>query len=303
MTLQAASPTSFWGAGIPRQLIGTLSVIVALAAAGSAALYGEAGGINGLEQLSASSATYLSSLAAVIPLGYAFGAGMVSAVNPCGFALLPAYLALHLRDRGQVSASRRLGRAAVFGLTVTAMFVGLFGLVGLAVALVGSAISSYFPWIGLAIGVILVVAGGALIGGRHMYLGLAQRLADQGGIAAQSPGLRGYAAFGLAYSAASLGCTLPIFLAVTGIGLVSNGTAGALAQFVLYALGMGSVLTLLAIAMAIVRHTAAARMRALGRLAEPVGAVLLLLTGSYVVFYWLAPGGVLATTFALAGRG
>ncbi len=28
----------------------------------------------------------------IIPLGYAFGAGMVSTVNPCGFAMLPAYL-------------------------------------------------------------------------------------------------------------------------------------------------------------------------------------------------------------------
>ena len=28
----------------------------------------------------------------IIPLGYAFGAGMVSTGNPCGFAMLPAYL-------------------------------------------------------------------------------------------------------------------------------------------------------------------------------------------------------------------
>lgn len=303
MTIQSEARASPPRAGVPRPLIGILSVIVTLAAASSAALYGEVGGVNGLEQLSASSATYLSRVAAVVPLGYAFGAGMVSAVNPCGFALLPAYLALHLRDQGQVSASRRLGRAAGFGLTVTAIFVGLFGLVGLAVAVVGSAIGSYFPWIGLAIGVIFVVAGGALIGGRHMYLGLAQRLADQRGMAARNPGLRGYAAFGLAFGASSLGCTLPIFLAVVGIGLVSNGPAGAVAQFILYALGMGSVLMLLAIGAAIVRHTTGARVRPLGRLVEPVGAVVLLLTGSYVVFYWLAPGGILAAVLALAGRG
>ena len=39
---------------------------------------------------------FLSQLAVLLPVGYAFGAGMVSAVNPCGFAMLPVYLTLYL---------------------------------------------------------------------------------------------------------------------------------------------------------------------------------------------------------------
>jgi len=30
------------------------------------------------------------------PLAFAFGAGMVATVNPCGFAMLPAYLSFFL---------------------------------------------------------------------------------------------------------------------------------------------------------------------------------------------------------------
>ena len=39
---------------------------------------------------------WLTELAAVLPFGFAFGVGMVAAVNPCGFAMLPAYLSLYL---------------------------------------------------------------------------------------------------------------------------------------------------------------------------------------------------------------
>ena len=39
---------------------------------------------------------WLGQLADLLPFGYAFGAGMVSAVNPCGFAMLPVYLTLYL---------------------------------------------------------------------------------------------------------------------------------------------------------------------------------------------------------------
>ena len=38
----------------------------------------------------------IGDLATVLQLGYAFGAGMVAAVNPCGFAMLPVYLSLYL---------------------------------------------------------------------------------------------------------------------------------------------------------------------------------------------------------------
>ena len=50
-------------------------------------------GVNGfVETLSGSSGSFLGDLGLLAPLGFAFAVGMVSAVNPCGFAMLPAYL-------------------------------------------------------------------------------------------------------------------------------------------------------------------------------------------------------------------
>ena len=288
----------------PRPLLGLTSVTAALAAAVALAitLRPESGGLSEVEQLSAASASHLAHLGHLFPFGYAFGAGMVSAVNPCGFALLPTYLGLYLRGRDPASASKRLARAALVGLTVTAVFVGLFGLAGLAVSLVGTALGAYFRWAGLAVGLLLVLAGGALLGGRHLYLGLGQRLGDRAGIAARADGMKAYAAYGVAYALGSLACTLPIFLAVIGLGLVAGGPAGVAIQLALYGLGMGAVLTVLALTAAVLKHTAPRRFRHLGRLVGPLSAVLLLVTGAYVVFYWLSPGGVLATIGTWVGR-
>src|SRR5262249_14403303 len=54
----------------------------------------------GVEHASASTGAFLADTGALIPLGFAFGAGVVSAVNPCGFTMLPVYLGLYLGARG-----------------------------------------------------------------------------------------------------------------------------------------------------------------------------------------------------------
>ena len=51
----------------------------------------------------------------------------------------------------------------------------------------------------------------------------------------------------------SLSCTLPAFLVVVGSSLASEGFADSLAQFVWYALGMGSILVAVTIGAALFR--------------------------------------------------
>ena len=70
-------------------------------------------------------AGWLSSLTGALPVGLAFGAGMIAAVNPCGFAMLPAYLSLYLgaeeSDFGKRSSWARLLRALL--LTISKPFL------------------------------------------------------------------------------------------------------------------------------------------------------------------------------------
>lgn len=93
--------------------------------------------------------------------------------------------------------------------------------------------------------------------------------------------------YGLAYAAASLGCTLPIFLTVVGAALTAGGWGRGAIGFVLYGLGMGLVVSTLTLGVALLGHSAIGR-------AGAAGAVLLLLADAYVVYYWLTLGGLLS---------
>ncbi|MER3405966.1 MAG: hypothetical protein C4289_13055, partial [Chloroflexota bacterium] len=70
-----------------------------------------------------------------LPLGYAFSAGMVATVNPCGVLLLPSLVAYYLGQNvaAGVPAWRRAARAFLLGAMGTLGFVAIFTVVGLAV--------------------------------------------------------------------------------------------------------------------------------------------------------------------------
>lgn len=253
-----------------------------------------------IETLSGLASNWLGRLADFLPLGYAFGAGMVSTVNPCGFAMLPAYLGLYLGkdDEGFVQSSvvRRLAQALVVGAAVSAGFVALFGVAGLVIAAGGRFVVRAFPWIGLGIGVLLAALGLWLITGRPVYIGLTERLAARMRTPGQR-GIRGFFAFGLGYGTASLSCTLPIFLTVVGSALAVQGFLSAAVQFVSYALGMGLVILLLTVGLALFKGAAVGLVRKTLPYFQTLSAGLLLLAGVYIVYYWLTVGQLAQAIF------
>jgi cytochrome c biogenesis protein CcdA len=168
----------------------------------------------------------------------------------------------------------------------------LFGAAGLVLDAAGAIVGPLLPWLSIGVGVLLVIAGGRLLAGGSLNAQPAERLADALGSAAGRVGLRGYAAYGLAFALSSLGCTLPLFLSVVGAGL-SQTQSQVLQDVLLYALGMGTVILVLTLMVAIVGRGVFARVRGAGRILQPLGAVLLLATGGYIVYYWLSAGGIL----------
>jgi cytochrome c-type biogenesis protein len=238
-----------------------------------------------VESVSARFSGLFLSLGTKAPLGYAFVAGMVASVNPCGFVLLPAYLGYYLGDGHD--ARRPTRRALAVSGTMTASFALLFGLAGIVAALAASALTSSLPWVGTAVGAGLILLAGVLASGREPTTSLGPRMAQHLRTATRNRGLGGYAAYGVAYGLASLGCTLPVFLAVVGTSLQLHGLADAIWQFVLFGLGMGTVLAVLTIATAWTGDGLIRRARTLGRHIGWASAVLLWLAGAYVVYYWL----------------
>ena len=251
----------------------------------------------GVERASSATAGWLEGVTAVLPLGYAFGAGMVSAVNPCGFAMLPGYIGYYLGDSQTASASAprtaRLARALWISLLMSAGFVVLFGVAGIALGVASSLVVGFLPWLGLLIGLALVFVGARLLAGRTVYVGVGERVADRLGPGVRQARSRGYFTYGLAYGAASISCTLPVFLGVLGGTIAAAGITAIAAQVLLYGLGMGAVIATVTVAAALFGSSALGRARGVVRWVQPVSSALLLIAGAYIIYYWLTLGGLL----------
>ncbi|MFG3437334.1 cytochrome c biogenesis CcdA family protein [Nonomuraea sp. NPDC047897] len=214
-----------------------------------------------------------------LPLALALTAGTVAAFNPCGFAMLPAYLTLLINDE---EATRRgsVARALMLSAAMTAGFVTVFGLFGLAVTALAVSVGGYLPWASLVIGVVLVGLGLWLLSGRELLLRLP---GPATGRPTSSPlSLYGY---GLSYAVASLSCTVGPFLAVTSAALSGGGLFGGVVAFAAYALGMGMVIAVLSLVVAFARAAVVARLRRLLPYVSRASGALLTLAGLYVVYY------------------
>ncbi len=206
-------------------------------------------------------------------VSYAFAAGALATLNPCGFSLLPAALGRFLANRRR-GGSAGLAVGLLMGLGVFATFAG----VGALVALIGTALGAYLPYVNSLLGVGLIALGFRSLLGRPPSLAIRGPAGREGSLAE-------FVLFGIAYGLASLGCTLPVFLAVAGLAL-SRGPGG-LAVLLAYGLGMAGVLAAVGWVVGMGKEGVLRGLRLAGRGFAWLGGVLLLLAGSYLLGFQL----------------
>lgn len=280
---------------------------------------------SGLAQGATLATAHLSALTSIAPfsLALAFSAGALTTLNPCGFALLPAYIAYVLRGEGEQPSTgpanrtwtyawSQAARGGLLGVPLTAGFLLIFAVAGGTLALGGHALIHLFPWLALLVGFGLVALGGWMLvtkrsleapslGNLPIFLrSLRRRFGTRqphwtGESAADlAQKTRGQLAaawtFGFGYGLSSLGCALPIFLLVVGSAITANDMSATLLTLAAYAAGMA--LTLLAAALAasalhdLIRHS----VLPLLRWAQPLAALMLLAAGLYIVQFQLRSG-------------
>lgn len=238
-------------------------------------------------------AKYRVSVVGQTSLGLAVAAGMLAAVNPCGFALLPAYLSLLVLDDAGPGRFSAIARALGATAAMTAGFVAVFGAFGLVLAPVAGQIQQHLPWFTVGLGVVLAVLGGWLATGRSLP-GLRLRLPGRGTVTRSWPSM---VAYGVAYAAASLSCTIGPFLAIV-VGSARAGSAvEGITLFVGYAAGMGLVVAAAALTVAVAHQSLLGRVRRLAPALSRVAGALLVAAGAYIAYYgWyeirLLRGGV-----------
>jgi len=217
-----------------------------------------------------------------IPIALAVGAGMLATVNPCGFAMLPAYVGFFVGVSGDDREPDRnpVARALLVTAAVTLGFVMVFAVIGLLVTQVTSTIEDHLPWVTIAIGIALVGLGVYLLSGRELVVSLPKL--ERGG---RSTSLPSMVVFGISYAIASLSCTLPVFLTTLVPTFRSSGVLAGLATFVLYGLGMGLVLGVVALSVALARVAVVQRLRRALPYVSRVSGALLAVAGAYVAYY------------------
>ncbi|MGH2751834.1 MAG: cytochrome c biogenesis CcdA family protein [Actinomycetota bacterium] len=217
------------------------------------------------------------------PLAVALVAGGLSTVNPCGFALLPAFLSLYvgIDEERLPSASSRTMQGLVVGAVVSGGFLAVFAVVGLPLALGAGVLTRAVPWLGVGIGLALALTGLAMVLGRKPSLALHSPVRLERNRSPKTMFL-----FGIGYGIASLGCTLPVFLAVIGASAATSGLSGSVAVFAGYGAGMAIVLMALSLAASMLRSGLARRLKGMLRHMGRIAGGFIGVTGAYLTYYW-----------------
>lgn len=223
-----------------------------------------------------------------VDLAFPFSLGLVAAFNPCGFAMLPVYVSFFLGSKEgeqQTSSLRNFTRALTVSAVLTAGFIAVFGAFGLVTSslLSRGSILKYTPYITVALGVLLVPLAVAMLFGYELKFSTPR--IQRGG---ESKGLVSMFLFGVSYATVSLGCTVGLFISSVANVFTRSSFLDGLAVFIAYALGMGSVIATLTIALALSKNSVAKNMRKMLPWVNRISAVLMLLAGLYLAIfgYW-----------------
>ena len=162
---------------------------------------------------------------------------------------------------------------------MTAGFVVVFGIFGLVISPVAAASQQYLPYVTAATGVALVILGVVFVLGGKITVPMPKFTGfdGQGAVAAFG--------YGIVYALASLTCTIAPFLAIVVTSLRSDDTGEGLLLFLTYALGMGLVVGIAAVGVALASGALVGRLRSAGRWMPRAVGALVLLVGAYVAYY------------------
>ncbi|BBX99984.1 cytochrome c biogenesis CcdA family protein [Mycobacterium seoulense] len=221
-------------------------------------------------------------------VGLAFAAGLVAALNPCGFAMLPVYLLLVVRgqrpgERAGVSPGlTAAGRALAATAGMALGFLTVFGLFGALTVSAAATVQRYLPYATVIVGVVLVALGGWLMSGRRLSALTPRPLGPRRAPTVRLGSMYGY---GVSYAIASLSCTIGPFLAVTAAGLRGGSIVKAVSIYLAYIGGLTLIVGVLAVAAATASSAMVDRLRRILPFVDRISGALLLLVGLYVAYY------------------
>lgn len=216
-------------------------------------------------------------------MGLSFLKGLVAAVNPCAFVLLPTYLAFFLGMEASHPGDQRatVRRALVVSGSVSAGFMAVFVVIGLLSEYVTRWIEENAKYFTLVIAITFVVVGIAMLTGRKLPISTPRLAFDSRGRSVGTMAL-----YGVAYAVSSISCTLPLFMTTMIGNGRRDGFGSGVAHVVAYGAGMALIVTSLTVALALANTSLLGVLRRGSQHVDRVAAVLVVLSGLYLVYYF-----------------
>jgi cytochrome c biogenesis protein CcdA len=221
-------------------------------------------------------------------MSLSFVRGMVAAVNPCGFILLPTYLMYFLGLQGTMPGTQRttMRRAVVVSAAVSTGFLSVFLIAGVVSYNFTSWINENAKYATGGIGLALLVLGIAMVFGYKLPF-MTPRI-DTG---AEGPKQTVSAMFvyGIAYAVASIGCTIGLFIATVFSTTRRDGVVSGVGNMLAYGAGMALLVSALTIALASANTSLLKLLRGSLQYVDRIAAFFVVLSGAYLLwyFYWV----------------
>ena len=221
-------------------------------------------------------------------MSLSFIRGMVAAVNPCGFILLPTYLMYFLGLQGVIPGTQRstIRRALLVSAAVSAGFLSVFLVAGVLTYNNSNWINENAKYATGGIGVALLVLGIAMLFGYK--LPFMTPSINTGGDAPERT-MRAMFVFGIAYAVASIGCTIGLFIATVFSTTAREGVVAGVGNVLAYGAGMALLVSALTVALASANTSLLKLLRGGLRYVDRIAAGFVVLSGLYLLwyFYWV----------------
>ena len=215
-------------------------------------------------------------------LWLSFGSGLLAAVNPCGFVLLPTYLMYFLGVSGRPGTQRAtVRRALLVSAALSAGFMTVFVIVGGISRLFTDWLNQNAKYLALLIGVALVILGIAMLFGYRLPFSTPKLETGK-----RDQTIASMYIFGLAYAIASIGCTIGPFSATVLGTIDTDGFFQGVVAVALYGIAMSLLITTLTVTLALAQGGLLKSLRTGMTYVETASAVVMILSGLYLSWYW-----------------
>ena len=212
---------------------------------------------------------------------YSLLLGMLAAVNPCGFVLLPTYLVAYLSVSDDTDVATRLRRSLVVGGSVSAGFLVVFLIVGAISRLFTNWIEINAKYASLVVGLALIVMGVRMLSGWRPRIWVPALSGES-----RRNGVVGMFAFGVVYAIASIGCTIGLLTTAILGSFTRDGLVSGVLSVVMYGFGMALFVTALTTTLAFAKTALVRGGRGVMSVVSYVSSGLVLITGIYLAWYW-----------------